>query len=243
MVDDLMRPLRRIVVMPAYHAARTLEATVARLPAGLFDHVLVCDDASGDETAQLAAKLGLEVLRHPENRGYGGAQKTLYGRALELGAESIVMLHPDNQYDAERLTEVVAELERPGVDFVLGSRLADGRAAERGMPWWKRGSNRVLTTLQNQAFGTRFTDLHTGLRAYRRATLEQVPWRRFTDDFGFDAQMLAILHAKSLRGAEVAVGSWYLEHSSSVGLRASVKYGLQVVGSLAGFVRHKWSAP
>lgn len=225
----------RCVLLPAYHAARTLEVTVSRIPPGLFSHLVVCDDASQDETAEVAARLGLPLIRHERNRGYGGAQKSLYTHALELGADSVVMLHPDNQYDAERLSDVVAALERPGVDFVLGSRLADGRAAERGMPWWKRGANRALTALQNVTFGTRFTDLHTGLRAYRRGALEQVPWRAFADDFGFDAQMLAALHARGLRGAEVPVGSWYLDESSSLGLRASVRYGFQVLGSLARY--------
>lgn len=230
---------RRVVVMPAYHAERTLEATVARLPPGLFEHVVVCDDASDDETEAVALRLGLDVLRHARNTGYGGAQKSLYTRALSLGADTVVMLHPDNQYDAERLTDVVAALETDGVDFVLGSRLADGRAGERGMPWWKRGANRALTTLQNRAFGTHYTDLHTGLRAYRRSTLETVPWTRFADDFGFDAQMLTYLHAHGLRGAEVPVGSWYTAHSSSVGLRASVKYGAQVLASLVDFAAQR----
>jgi glycosyltransferase involved in cell wall biosynthesis len=223
----------RVVVMPAYRAEGTLAATVARLPPGLFGAVVVCDDASPDRTADVARALKLEVTRHLRNRGYGAAQKTLYALALSLGADVVVMLHPDNQYDAERLDEVVATLEGPGhFDFVLGSRISDGRAAERGMPWWKRGANRALTTLQNRAFGTQFTDLHTGLRAYRRQTLERAPFHDFSDDFGFDAQMLSWLHAYGLRGAEVAVGSWYTKESSSVNVRQSVRYGVQVLASV-----------
>jgi len=227
--------VNRVVVMPAFHAAKTLAPTLARLPPGLFDRVLVCDDASDDETVAVARTLDVELIIHPTNRGYGGAQKSLYTRALELGAQQVAMLHPDNQYDAERLTEVMAALD--ACDFVLGSRIADGRAGERGMPWWKRGSNRALTFVQNQVFGTRFTDLHTGLRAWNRSTLERIAWQTMADDFGFDAEFLVALHAAGLRGREVAVGSWYLPESSSVGLRQSVKYGAQVLASLRKYRR------
>lgn len=223
--------------MPAYQAERTLPVTVDRLPPHLREHVLVCDDGSGDRTSEVARELRLELITHRRNRGYGAAQKSLYARALERGVSAVVMLHPDNQYDAEQVPAAAAPVLAGEVDYVLGSRLLDGRARERGMPGWKWLANRFLTGLQNVSFGTAWTDLHTGLRVYSRQVLQTVPWAMLPDGFGFDCEMLLHLHGRGLQGREVPVGcSYRVEGASSVGLREGAMYGIEV---LSGLLRYQ----
>ena len=176
--------------MPAYNAARTLERTYADVPQDLIDHVILVDDVSKDETVDIARRLGLEVIVHRQNLGYGGNQKTCYDRALEFGADVVVMLHPDYQYDATRIPALVAPILAGKADLVLGSRFL-GDPIAGGMPKWKYVSNRFLTGVENLAFGLHLSEYHTGLRAYSRRLLEAIPYQLNSNDFVFDQELIA----------------------------------------------------
>src|SRR3712207_363213 len=182
---------RVVVVLPAYNAARTLERTVAELPTDVVDEVLLVDDASRDDTAEIARSLNLRTFVHPRNLGYGGNQKTCYAQALALGADVVVMVHPDYQYDP-RLVTAMASLVALGVyDAVLGSRIIGNGALRGGMPRYKYVANRLLTAFQNVALGEKLSEYHTGYRAFSRRVLETLPLEANSDDFVFDNQMLA----------------------------------------------------
>jgi glycosyltransferase involved in cell wall biosynthesis len=196
---------RVIVVMPAYNAARTLERTYDDVPADVVDHVILVDDVSQDDTVDIARRLGLEVVVHRQNRGYGGNQKTCYERARAAGADVVVMLHPDYQYDATRIPALVAPILAGEADLMLGSRFL-GDPLAGGMPRWKYVSNRALTTLENVAFGLRLSEYHTGLRAYSRRLLDTIPYELNSDDFVFDQELIAqVVAAGDLRIGEIAV--------------------------------------
>ncbi|MFQ6097697.1 MAG: glycosyltransferase family 2 protein [Armatimonadota bacterium] len=231
------RPL--VVVMPAYNAATTLELTYRDIPTGLADEVIVVDDASRDDTVHVARALGLRVLVHPENRGYGANQKTCYAEALRLGARTVVMLHPDYQYDPRGLPELLRPIAAGEKDFMIGSRLADGKAVERGMPRYKWLGNRLLTVCENAALGLRFTELHSGLRAYTRQLLETVPWRLNSDDFVFDTQMIAQATHFGFRMGEVPCPARYMPEASSIGFAKSVKYGLATLWTMLQYRLHR----
>jgi len=225
--------------MPAYNAEQTLERTYADIPGGLVDHIILVDDLSRDQTVEVATRLGLEVHTHSQNRGYGGNQKTCYDAALAAGAEIVVMLHPDYQYDGARIPDLIAPIAAGHADMVLGSRfLGDPRAG--GMPWWKYLSNRFLTALENWAFGLRLSEYHTGFRAYSRALLEAVPYHLNSDDFVFDQELVAEVVAAGLAIEEIAVPTRYFPEASTVGLRRSIAYGLATVGVVLRFVLHRW---
>src|SRR3989440_8212983 len=181
-----------IAVLPAYNAERTLAATLADIPAGAVDEVLLVDDGSTDRTVELAREMGLTVIQHPENRGYGGNQKTCYRYALGHGADVVVMIHPDYQYDARVIPHAVGLVELGICDVVLGSRIRSRQEALKcGMPWWKYFSNRFLTFVENVALGQNLGDFHSGFRVYRRSALETIPFERNSDDFLFGTQFLA----------------------------------------------------
>lgn len=215
-----------LVVLPAYNAARTLERTIREIPAGSVDALLLVDDASGDETVAIAERLGIPTRRHPQNRGYGANQKTCYDTALEMGADIVVMLHPDYQYDPGLIPMMVERLRTGDCDAVLGSRMLDGGARVGGMPWWKRLGNKVLTRLQNALLGTSLSEFHTGYRAFTRKALVRSGYERFENGFVFDAQMLTALHYRGLRMVEIACPARYLPEASSVDLLGSIRYGL-----------------
>ena len=230
---------RIVVVMPAYNAAQTLERTYADIPHDLVGRIVLVDDVSRDQTVEIAKRLGLDVIVHRQNRGYGGNQKTCYDAALELGAEVVVMLHPDYQYDATRIPALVEPILRGDADLMLGSRfLGDPRAG--GMPSWKFVSNRFLTGLENRAFGLRLSEYHTGFRAYSRRLLETIPYHRNSDDFVFDQELVAqVVAAGGFRIGEIAVPTRYFEEASSVGFRRSVVYGLSTLRVVARFLLHR----
>lgn len=224
-----------MVVLPAYNAAKTLTRTVSEVPTGLVDEFVVVDDASSDETAEVASALGVTCVRHPENRGYGGNQKTCYRTALERDAEVVVMLHPDYQY-SPRLVPALAWLVASGeYDIALGSRILGGGAIRGGMPVYKYIANRFLTLAQNLATGAKLSEYHTGFRAFSRKALETLPWEDNSDDFIFDNQILNQALGAGLRIGEISCPARYFEEASSINFRRSVTYGFGVVGGALAY--------
>ena len=231
---------RTIVVMPAYNAASTLERTFHDLPAGYVDEVIVVDDCSKDDTVAVATRLGLSVFRHQENKGYGGNQKTCYDRALERGADWVIMIHPDYQYDARILPAAVNILELGICDVVLGNRIRTrGEALAGGMPKSKYFANRGLTILENLMSGQNLGEWHSGFRAYNRRVLETVPYHRNSDDFVFDSQFLVQCVHFGFRLGDVPVPVRYFEEASSINLRRSTTYALQTLKTFVVWKGHK----
>ena len=231
-----------VVVMPAYNAGRTLRKTYEALPKGSASHIIVVDDASTDNTVDVARELGLQIFVHEKNYGYGANQKTCYIEALNAGADVIVMVHPDYQYDPTLVPEIIAPLIRGEADVVLGSRLKgrDGRQAIRdGMPWWKWVSNRALTALENLVFGLRLSEYHTGYRAYTREVLSACQFRMNSDGFVFDQDIMAQFVAAGFRIAEVSVPVRYFPEASSAKFFASCRYGLSILFVLFRYGLHR----
>jgi glycosyltransferase involved in cell wall biosynthesis len=228
-----------VVVMPAYNAAKTLRITYDAIPKHDVDHVILVDDGSQDETLQIAKELRLEVFVHARNFGYGGNQKTCYTEALRAGADIIVMLHPDYQYDPTLLPNVVAPIKDGAADVVLGSRLLSGNAVGQGMPWWKFLGNRFLTSVQNRVLGQKLAEYHTGYRAFSRRVLEQVPFLLNSDNFVFDQEVLVQATHLGFRIKEVPVPTRYFAEASSASFKASVIYGLSILGLLARYLLHR----
>ncbi len=220
--------------MPAYNAARTLERTVADIPPGSVDEIILVDDGSADETVAIARRLGLTVRQHPVNKGYGANQKTCYRVALESGAGVVVMIHPDYQYDA-RLIPFMAGLITSGVcDVILGNRIRSRHEAlAGGMPAWKYIANRFLTVIENLATGQNLGEWHSGLRAYSREVLETVPWESHSDDFVFDCQFLLAASGLGFRLGDIPAPARYFEEASSINFTRSVRYGLTSLYYLA----------
>ena len=232
--------MKIIAVLPAYNAARTLEATVADIPKGSVDEIILVDDASRDDTVAVATRLGLTVIRHGENRGYGGNQKTCYRAALDRGADIVVMIHPDYQYDS-RLTPLMTAFLRDGYhDVMLGSRIRTRREAlAGGMPPYKYVANRALTFTQNILTGMNLSEWHTGFRAYTRQVLETVPWEDNSDDFVFDSQMLVQFVAFRFRIGEIPVPVRYHDTASSINLRRSITYGLRTLQTVGRYLLYR----
>src|SRR5688572_21926833 len=230
-----------VIVMPAYNAAKTLEDTFRRIPEGYYDEVIVVDDFTRDETTELAKRLNLKAIRHPHNVGYGGNQKTCYMEALRDGAQIVVMLHPDGQYDPAIIPEMVRPIQEGRADMVLGSRMmTPGGAAAGGMPLWKRVANRFLTTFENLAMGRRFSECHTGYRAYSRHFLETVPFLRNSNGFVFDTEVIFQAVHFQLPVVEVPISTRYFADASSVGFRVGVVYGLGTLATAARYLLHRW---
>lgn len=226
------RPRGKVIaVMPAYNAALTLERTIADIPPGSVDQVIVVDDCSRDNTVEVAQRLGLTVVRHEKNLGYGGNQKTCYRLALEAGADYVVMIHPDYQYDS-RVIPVAIEIIRLGIcDFVMGSRIRTRREVLKGgMPLYKYLANRCLTFIENVALGQNLGDFHSGFRAYRREVLETIPYEQNSNDFVFDTQFLAQSVYFGFKLGDIPVPVRYFDEASSINFRRSVTYGLATLG-------------
>ena len=215
--------------MPAYNAAKTIEMTYREIPLDLVDAVVLADDASSDETVEVAKQLGLHTIVHEQNRGYGGNQKTCYNAALELGADVVVMLHPDYQYTPKLIAPMISMISDGPFDAVLGSRILGGSALAGGMPYYKYFSNRFLTATQNLLAGAKLSEYHTGYRAFSREVLTSCALEENSDDFVFDNQMLAqIIHGGFAIG-EVSCPAAYFDDASSINFSRSVTYGLGVL--------------
>ncbi len=231
---------RVVVVMPAYNAEATLERTWRDLAPGVTCEVILVDDASQDRTVEVARRLGLTVIQHPENRGYGANQKTCYRAALERGADIVAMIHPDYQYDARLLPLLVGFIEHGICDVVLGSRIRSrAEALAGGMPLWKYVANRALTFVENLVLGQNLADFHSGFRVYRRAVLETIPFEANSDDFVFDSELLAQAAHFGFRIGDVPVPARYFPEASSINFRRSVTYGLETLRVLLRFTAHR----
>jgi glycosyltransferase involved in cell wall biosynthesis len=229
--DVPSRKHKIIAVLPAYNAERTLAATLADVPVGSIDEVLLVDDGSTDRTVQVAREMGLTVIQHPENRGYGGNQKTCYRYALERGADIVVMIHPDYQYDSRVIPHAVGIIELGICDVVLGSRIRSrSEALEGGMPVWKYVANRVLTAVENMLLAQNLGDFHSGFRVYRREVLEKVPFDRNSDDFVFDTQFLVQCVRLGFRLGDIPVPVRYFDEASSINFQRSCRYGITTLG-------------
>jgi glycosyltransferase involved in cell wall biosynthesis len=238
---DLQRREHKVIaVLPAYNAESTLAATLADIPVGAVDEVLLVDDGSTDRTVQVAQEMGLTVIQHPQNRGYGGNQKTCYRYALEHGADIVVMIHPDYQYDSRVIPHAVGIIELGICDVVLGSRVRSrDEALAGGMPWWKYLANRALTAFENMALGQNLGDFHSGFRVYRRDVLEKIPFENNSDDFVFDTQFLVQAVHCGFRLGDVPVPVRYFREASSINFKRSLRYGISTVGTLARWYLHK----
>jgi glycosyltransferase involved in cell wall biosynthesis len=224
-----------VVVMPAYNAGRTLRLTYEELPKDAVNLVILVDDGSTDATLEVARQLGLEIFVHNRNYGYGANQKTCYAEALRAGADVVVMVHPDYQYDPRLVPQIIEPIVAGEADVVLGSRLKSGSALAQGMPWWKYVANRFLTGVENRVFGLSLSEYHTGYRAFRREVLETVNFTANSDGFVFDQEIIAQVVAAGFRIAEIGVPTRYFPDASSASFLASAAYGCRILAALFWF--------
>jgi glycosyltransferase involved in cell wall biosynthesis len=222
---------RVCVVMPAYNAEKTLRRTVEEIDRTVADDVILVDDQSRDETVAIARELGLHVIVHPKNRGYGGNQKTCYSEALSRGADIVVMIHADYQYSPRLMPAMAAMVASGHFDAVLGSRILGVGALQGGMPLWKYAANRFLTLFENALLGYKLAEYHTGYRAFSRRLLISLPLEENSDDFVFDNQMLAQAIWFGFQIGEISCPARYFADASSINFRRSVKYGFGVLGT------------
>jgi glycosyltransferase involved in cell wall biosynthesis len=216
-----------VVVLPAYNAAKTLGQTYREIPFDLVDEVVLVDDASRDNTLDLAKSIGIRhAIRHERNKGYGGNQKTCYKKALELGADIVVMLHPDYQYTPKLLPAMISVIGNDVYPVVFGSRILGNGALDGGMPLYKYIANRLLTFVQNMLLGQKLSEYHTGYRAFSREVLQSIDLEACNDDFIFDNEMVSQIFYKGFRIAEVTCPTKYFDEASSINFSRSVKYGL-----------------
>lgn len=219
------------VVLPAYNAAKTLEQTYREIPFDIVDEVILVDDRSRDNTVEVARKLGIRhIVEHEENKGYGGNQKSCYNKALEIGSDIVVMLHPDYQYTPKLIHSMCYLIANDVYQVVLGSRILGKGALKGGMPLYKYVSNRFLTLAQNILMRQKLSEYHTGFRAFSAEVLRRINYRANSDDFVFDNQMLAQIFYAGYEIAEITCPTKYFEEASSINLRRSIKYGLGVLG-------------
>jgi glycosyltransferase involved in cell wall biosynthesis len=236
----LLNDRKIAVILPAYNAIRTLRQTVEEIPHEIVDDIILTDDCSSDGTADLARELGLHTLRHDKNRGYGGNQKTCYTAALSRGADIVVMLHPDYQYTPKLVSAMAAMIASDQFDVVLGSRILGNGALSGGMPLYKYISNRALTFAENFLLGQKFSEYHTGYRAWNRSVLERLPLLSCSDDFVFDNQMLVQAVYYGFRIGEISCPTKYFPEASSISFRRSVMYGMGVMGAALRFRLKEW---
>lgn len=230
-----------VVVLPAYNAAKTLEQTVRSIPAGYVDEMLLVDDASPDATEHKARELGIKTIVHARNMGYGGNQKTCYKNALSMGADIVIMLHPDYQYEPLLIPAIAAMIAYGPYDVILASRILGNGALAGGMPLYKYVSNRFLTLTENLLVNHKLSEYHTGYRAFHRRVLEKIPFDRNSNDFVFDNQMLVQLMKAGARFGEVSCPTKYFDDASSINFRRSCKYGLCVLKTAMEYRLSQWN--
>lgn len=237
----MLKGKKIVVVMPAYNAASTLQQTYEEIPKDIVDEVILVDDCSSDDTVRVANALGIHhVIKHEENKGYGGNQKTCYRKALELGADVVIMLHPDYQY-TPKLVESISYMIVNGLyPVVLASRILGNGALKGGMPRYKYFFNRCLTFFQNVLVGQKLSEYHTGYRAFSREVLERVHFMRNSDDFVFDNQMLAQIIYAGYDIGEITCPTKYFPEASSINFRRSCRYGFGVIRTSIQFRLQKW---
>ena len=238
-ICPMLNGKRVTVVLPAYNAESTLKRTVDELHRAIVDDVVLVDDGSTDKTIEAAQSLGVTALQHPRNRGYGGNQKTCYRTALGLGADIVVMVHPDYQYSPLLVPAMAAMIAYGEYDCVLGSRILAQNAVAMGMPRYKYISNRTLTFVENLLMRQKLSEYHTGLRAYSRELLTAVPLDRNSDDFVFDNQIIAQALAAGARIGELSCPTRYHSEASSIGVAPSIRYGIGVLRTAAQYRLHK----
>ena len=229
------------IVLPAYNAAKTLDLTLNEIPPAFRKNVILVDDCSTDNTVELAKSKGLIVYTHDRNQGYGANQKTCYENALALGAEIVVMLHPDHQYDGKVIPDLVYPLLRREADAVFGSRMLGGKPVEGGMPHWKYTANVILTAIANLTFRRYLSEIHSGFRAYSRRYLDTVKFEDNSDNFIFDTEIIAQGMACNLYFKEVAIETRYFPEASSINFKHSVVYGFGILYVMARYILHKKS--
>lgn len=226
-----------VIVMPAYNAQKTLEKTYRDIPRSIGAKIILVDDGSDDKTGKIASQLGLETVTHPQNRGYGGNQKTCYTLAVSSGADIVVMIHPDYQYDSSLTQDLVKPIIDDRFDVMLGSRIRTrNEALKGGMPAYKYFGNRFLTVLENVILGLNLSEYHTGFRAFSSKVLKKVPFHKFSDDFVFDQEILISAAWSGYRIGEIPVPVRYFPEASSINFRRSSKYGIETLVALLKFV-------
>jgi len=231
---------RIIAVLPAYNAAKTLIRTVNDIPRGFVDEIILVDDASQDDTIVVARKLGLKTFVHQKNLGYGGNQKTCYEEALKSGADIVVMVHPDHQYDPKAIPQLIGLLLNNECDAAFGSRMIyKDQALAGGMPWWKFYANIFLTKIENLILGLKLTEYHSGFRAYSKKVLTAVPLEKNSNDFVFDTEIIIQLKANNFKIKEIPIKTRYFSEASMVGLAKSLKYGASIVIVLIKYLLYK----
>ncbi len=229
-----------IVVMPAYNAAETIEKTYRDIPSGSVDDIILVDDNSSDDTVRIAQSLGIDTIVHKQNRGYGANQKTCYTEALKRGADVVIMIHPDYQYDSRLVPYIVGFLEQDICDIILGSRIRTRHETMQcGMPAYKYVFNRILTTVENIVLGQNVSDFHTGYRAYTRKVLETIPFMQNSDNFVFDTEFLVQSVYSGFRIGCVPVPVRYFSEASSIDFKNSTVYGLKTLGALLKYVNQR----
>jgi glycosyltransferase involved in cell wall biosynthesis len=240
-VSEPKRSRRKVaVVMPAYNAERTLERTYADVPKTHVDDIILVDDGSRDRTVEIARRLGIHVVVHAKNRGYGGNQKTCYKTALERGADIVIMVHPDHQYDPTVIPHLLEALENASVDAAFGSRMLGGQPIQGGMPKWKYLGNILLTAIENATFLIYLTEYHSGFRAYTRRYLESVDLEANSDGFVFDTEIIAQGMARGLRICEIPIETRYFDEASQIAFGPSVRYGLAILKTMLLYKLHVW---
>lgn len=228
-----------VIVCPAYNCERTLARTIADIPAGVAQEVILVDDCSRDGTVARARKLGLTVVQHERNTGYGGNQKTCYRAALERGADIVVMLHPDYQYDPTAIPALVEPILAGRADAVFGSRMMKGGALLGGMPLWKHNANILLTAVENVVLSTYLTEYHSGFRAYSAPLLRTIHFERNSDNFVFDTEIIIQILNAGFRIEEIPIQTRYFSQASTLGFARSCRYGLQILWALFRYLLYR----
>ncbi len=226
-------------ILPAYNASKTLSKTVSDIPRDAVDEIILVDDCSRDNTVEIAEQLGLIVFRHERNKGYGGNQKTCYTKALERGADIIVMVHPDYQYDPKVISEMIAPIEEGRADAVFGSRMLKGGALEGGMPLWKYSANIILTKTANTILGAHLSEYHSGFRAYSARLLRSIRFKDNSNNFVFDVEIIVQILLHNFRIDEMPIRTRYFEDASVIKFWAGCWYGLGILDTLFKYILHK----